>query len=462
MKPLCLLIAGVCLLLLGACRKDSFITSADARLSITVDTLKYDTLFTSTGSVTQSFKIINENNQKLRLNEVRLMGGTSSSYRMNVDGDAGVAASNIEIEANDSIYVFVQVKVDPASGQLPFIVQDSIRIQYNGNERWVQLEAWGQNAHFLRGHEVDANETWTNDLPYVILDYLYVAPGATLTLDKGCRLYMHADAPIVVDGSLQVNGAADSVDRVYFTGDRLDAPYNRYPAAWPGIFFRATSNSNVLNYAVIRNAYQAIAIEGNNTGSGAQLSLQQCIIDNAYDAGILATNAHIDAQNSLISNCGRNLVLSAGGHYQFIHCTVVSISNTYINHKDPVLWLSDNDGNGNNFNLNALFRNCIFWGEGGLTENEVLTDRKGAATFSASFDHVLWKVTATPANVTSTNVINEPPQFDSIDAPRHYYDFRLKDSSPALEAGTVTPLSIDLDGKPRPVGLPDLGCYERQ
>ncbi|MBN8864811.1 MAG: hypothetical protein J0H92_15670 [Sphingobacteriales bacterium] len=462
MKPLCLLIAGVCLLLLGACRKDSFITSADARLSITVDTLKYDTLFTSTGSVTQSFKIINENNQKLRLNEVRLMGGTSSSYRMNVDGDAGVAASNIEIEANDSIYVFVQVKVDPASGQLPFIVQDSIRIQYNGNERWVQLEAWGQNAHFLRGHEVDANETWTNDLPYVILDYLYVAPGATLTLDKGCRLYMHADAPIVVDGSLQVNGMADSVDRVYFSGDRLDAPYNRYPAAWPGIYFRATSNSNVLTYAVIRNTYQAIAIEGNNTGSGTQLSLLQCIIDNAYDAGILASNARIDAQNSLISNCGRNLVLSAGGNYQFTHCTVVSISNTYINHKDPVLWLSDNDGNGNNFTLNALFRNCIFWGEGGLTENEVLTDRKGAAAFSASFDHVLWKVTATPPNVTSTNVINEPPQFDSIDAPRHYYDFRLKYSSPALEAGTGTPLTIDLDGKLRPVGLPDLGCYERQ
>ncbi|MFT3678472.1 MAG: choice-of-anchor Q domain-containing protein [Chitinophagaceae bacterium] len=462
MKPFCLLLAGVCLLLLGACRKDSFITSADARLSITVDTLKYDTLFTSTGSVTQSFKIINENNQKLRLNEVRLMGGTSSNYRMNVDGDAGVAASNIEIAANDSIYVFVQVRVDPASGQLPFIVQDSIRIQYNGNERWVQLEAWGQNAHFLRGHEVSTDETWANDLPYVILDYLYIAPGATLTLDKGCRLYMHADAPMVVDGSLQVNGAADSVDRVYFTGDRLDAPYNRYPAAWPGIFFRATSNNNVLNYAVIRNAYQAIAIEGNNTGSSAQLALRQCIIDNAYDAGILAANARIDAENCLISNCGRNLVLSAGGNYQFTHCTVVSISNTYINHKDPVLLLSDNDGAGNSFNLNALFRNCIFWGEGGLTENEVLTDRKSAAVFSASFDHVLWKVTAVPANVTSNNVINETPQFDSIDAGRHYYNFRLKDSSPALEAGTTTPLTIDLDGKPRPAGLPDLGCYERQ
>jgi hypothetical protein len=310
---------------------------------------------------------------------------------------------------------------------------------------------------------VSTDETWANDLPYVILDYLYIAPGATLTLDKGCRLYMHADAPVVVDGSLQVNGAADSVDRVYFTGDRLDAPYNRYPAAWPGIFFRATSNNNVLNYAVIRNAYQAIAIEGNNTGSSAQLTLRQCIIDNAYDAGILAANARIDAENCLISNCGRNLVLSAGGNYQFTHCTVVSISNTYINHKDPVLLLSDNDGAGNSFNLNALFRNCIFWGEGGLTENEVLTDRKSAAVFSASFDHVLWKVTAVPANVTSNNVINETPQFDSIDAGRHYYNFPAQRQFPGhWRLAPLPRLTVDLDGKPRPAGLPDLGCYERQ
>src|SRR5690606_36963616 len=127
-----------------------------------------------------SFKIINENSQRLRLSEVKLMGLDQSNYKLNIDGQATSQLSNIEIAANDSIYVFVQVNIDPNSAQLPFVVRDSIRVAFNGNERWVQLEAWGQNAHFLRGYEVTGLETWTNDLPYVILDYLYVAENSKL------------------------------------------------------------------------------------------------------------------------------------------------------------------------------------------------------------------------------------------------------------------------------------------
>ena len=51
MKATILLILSAVMLLV-ACRKESFITSADARLVISVDTLKYDTVFVTTGSVT--------------------------------------------------------------------------------------------------------------------------------------------------------------------------------------------------------------------------------------------------------------------------------------------------------------------------------------------------------------------------------------------------------------------------
>ena len=67
-----LLPIACCLLLTVSCKKDSFITSEFAQVNITADTLKYDTVFTTTGSVTKSFKIINDNNQKLRLNKVKL------------------------------------------------------------------------------------------------------------------------------------------------------------------------------------------------------------------------------------------------------------------------------------------------------------------------------------------------------------------------------------------------------
>src|SRR5215470_3453726 len=131
-------------MLLTACRKDSFITSADARVHFTADTLKYDTVFVTTGSVTQSFKIVNNNNQKLRLSSVKLMGGSASSFKINVDGIATNEATNIEIEGDDSVYVFVQVNINANAANLPFVIRDSIQVSYNGLNRLVQLEAWGQ------------------------------------------------------------------------------------------------------------------------------------------------------------------------------------------------------------------------------------------------------------------------------------------------------------------------------
>lgn len=450
------------LILFISCRKESFITSPDARLTITIDTLKYDTVFTTTGSVTKSFKIINTNNQKLKLTSVKLMGGNTSAYKMNVDGLPVTEADNIEIEANDSVYVFVQVNVDQSAANLPFIIRDSIQVSFNGNKRLVQLEAWGQNAHFLRNKEIIADETWTNDRPYVILGYLYIHENRKLTIEKGCRIYVNARAPFIVEGTLQVNGSKDSADRVCFNGDRLDDPYKDFPASWPGIYFSPTSKDNIFNYAVIKNSYQSIAAEGLSLNANPKVRLNQCIIDNSYDAGIVAVNSSISAVNCLISNCGMNIAIIKGGNYDFTHCTAVSYSNSYIQHKMPVLTITNFQGN-NSADLNAVFHNCIFWGENGTVENEVSVEKKGNNIFTVNFDHNLWKVKTVPANVTSNQIINnQVPQFDSINVLNRHYNFRLRDTSPARNTGTDAGISIDLDGNTRPVGPPDLGCFEKQ
>ena len=465
---------ATCLLLLSftfflfACKKDSFITSPDAQVTITADTLKYDTVFTTAGSITQVFKILNDNNQKLKISSVKLMGGATSSYKINVDGFTGPEVNNLEIAANDSIYVFASVVINQNTNNLPFIIRDSIKINYNGTDRWVQLEAWGQNAHFFRNKKITANETWLNDLPYVILGSLVVDTNKTLTIDKGCRIYVHADAPLIIDGTLKVNGQKDSIDRVYFRGDRLDDPYKDFPASWPGIFFRDASKDNQLNYAIVKNAYQALAVGNPSPNASPKLILNQCIIDNAYDAGIITLNSSVQATNCLVSNCGKNLFLLQGGDYQFIHCTVASYSNSFILHKDPVLILS-NYVKVNNVPdvkpLTALFRNCIFWGENGLVDDEVIADRSGnTGTFNVTFDHVLWKIVNTPSNVLlplPAPINNQSPLFDSINTSKRYYDFHLQAGSPAKDKGTNTTVTIDLDGTPRPVGLPNIGCYEK-
>lgn len=453
------------ILLIVSCKKESFITGSEARLNTSVDSLRFDTVFTSTGSVTHFFRIYNQNNQKLRLQTVKLNGGNTSPFKMNVDGIAGTDIQNVELEANDSIYVFVTVKIDPSSGNLPFVINDSITIQYNGNKKQVYLEAWGQNAHFLRSKIISTNETWTNTRPYVILGGLVVDTNAVLTIEKGTRIYLHADAPMIVDGTLRVNGEHYDSTRVIFRGDRLDEPYRDYPASWPGIYFRGSSKDNVLNYAVIKNAYQGTVVDQPSPNANPKLSLNECIIDNCFDAGILGIRTSITAANTLVSNCGKNIILAYGGQYDFNHCTSAAYSNSFLLHKEPVLLVTDfikQDNTVLTSPLNAQFRNSIFWGDNGTVDDEVVVSKQGVS-FTVAFQNCLWKVKTNPANISSSAIIaNENPQFDSVNTFRRIYNFRLKDESPARNKGVSSGIAVDLDGLARPVGLPDIGCYEKQ
>ena len=462
----CCLLPIACCLVFSSCKKDSFITSADARLSVNADTLKFDTVFTTTGSITQVFKIFNDNNQKIRLSKVKLMGGISSAYKMNVDGTAATEVNNVEIEANDSIYVFVSVTINPNANNLPFIVMDSILISYNGNSRYVQLQAYGQNANFLRNRVIYGNTTWTNNLPYVILGSIRIDTTAVLTIQEGCRIYSHADAPFLVDGTLIINGT--KTDSVVFAGDRIDPGYKDLPAGWPGIYFRGSSKNNVLRFAIIKNANQAIVVQNPSPNANPKLILHQCIVDNAYDAGILCINTSLQADNSLISNCGTNISMTYGGDYNLTHCTVAAFSTYYINHKNPVLNLNNYtllNGSTLTANLNAVFRNNIFWGDAGFVDDEISLSKQGSNTFSVLFDRNLYRVISDPGNSTLTgNIKNLDPSFDSIDVFRRIFNFRItKDAAaPGINKGAITAFPRDLDDNNRNNGLPDLGCYEKQ
>ncbi|HEX3767812.1 MAG TPA: hypothetical protein VHT72_05510, partial [Puia sp.] len=189
--------------------------------------------------------MINNNDFSIAVSSISLGGGSSSPFIINIDGSPGPEVSNLGIPANDSLIIFVTVYIRAGAGPVPFLLEDSIRINYNGKDQFVQLTAWGQNAHFLKNQIIQHDTTWTNDLPYVIYGSLTVDSTATLTIQAGTHIYLHADAPILVDGSLKVSGDSGSSQRVYFTGDRLDLPYANYPGSWPGIFFRQNSRDNV-------------------------------------------------------------------------------------------------------------------------------------------------------------------------------------------------------------------------
>lgn len=457
------------MLYLASCSKENFSTDPTLQLQTSVDTLRFDTLFTTVGSTSQFVKIINRNTKGIVVEEVRLMGGGNSRFKINADGVPGPSVKNISIAPHDSAYVYVTVTIDPSADSLPFLVRDSVEIRFNGNTRRVQLEAFGQNAVFIRNGQINFDTEWRSKLPYVILGPLTVNAGARLTIHRGCKVYLHADAPLVVRGSLVVEGGADSAGRVLFTGDRLDLPYRNFPGSFPGIVFTESSSDNRMRYAQIRNAYQGIVAAG-LPGGAPKLVLQETVIDNAYEQGIWALNTSIDARNLVVSNCGQNVLLFGGGDYNFNHCTFAAYATAYLPHKKRVLTVTDYFTQGNSVTtlpLKANFTNCIIWGEAAsIVEDEILVEKKGAQTQTVLFSHVLWRLkNPLPATLVkvSGNVINADPQFDSINSSRALFNFRLKPSSPAIDAGISSPVLLDLDGSQRPKGAaPDLGAYEKR
>ena len=394
------------------------------------------------------------------------MGGNNSVFKININGAAVSNVTNIEIDPNDSIYVFVSVYINPNANNLPFILQDSIQVGFNGNTRYIQLQAYGQNAHFLSGQLITGSINWTNDLPYVILGGLTVDTNATLTIQRGCKIYCHANAPFIVNGTLLIQGEKYDSTHVSFQSDRLDPPYNNFPAGWPGIYFSPSSKDNVLEFAVIDNAYQAIVALGLSTDANPKIILNECVINNSYDAGILTVQSSVQARNCLISNCGKNIEFTYGGTYNFSYCTVASYSNEFISHSSPVLSMNNvsTDGTNATYSLTAHFVNCIFWGDGSLDNEVSVSQQSSADVFDVNFAYCLWLEKTAPANIMVTSMLTTDPMFDSIDNRNLYYDFHLKNSSPAISYGTTASAPpFDLDGNPRVVnGFTDLGCFQKQ
>ncbi|HRB41141.1 MAG TPA: hypothetical protein PKX86_10610, partial [Bacteroidia bacterium] len=105
-----------------ACRKDQLLTDSSAKLNFSEDTVLFDTVFASIGSTTQYLLVYNDHNRPIKISSIKLAGGSSSPFRMNVDGVAANSLNDVEIRAKDSLWIFIEVTIDPTSDQTPFIV----------------------------------------------------------------------------------------------------------------------------------------------------------------------------------------------------------------------------------------------------------------------------------------------------------------------------------------------------
>ena len=235
-------------------------------MSTSTDTLLFDTIFTTIGSTTKHFKCYNNYNGVLKISSLHLAMETNSPYRINVDGKSGVLFEEIELLPGDSIFIFVEVTIDPNGQNLPLVVEDKIIFNTNGNEHQVVLNAWGQDAYFHVNELVEGQ--WLNDKPHVIYGVAAVGfpnldSGKTLSIDPGTIIHGHANSVLYVyKSSLEVNGTLN--DPVVFQQDRME-DYLLYPAdsvagQWRGIYFFQPNQSSI-THTEIKNAVVGIQID---------------------------------------------------------------------------------------------------------------------------------------------------------------------------------------------------------
>ena len=482
------------LLLLFSCRRDDdFFNGNDASLVFSSPKVSFDTVFTTIGSVTKNIRVFNPYKERLKINNIRLNTGALSSFRINVDGQAGASFQNIEIAPKDSIFIFIEVTVDPNNQSSPFVIEDYIEFNTNGNTQKIDLVAWGQNAHYFTPTTFNRNlpdyscltgpnnasgpcsrnipavdVTWTDDLPYVIYGYVVVDSADVLTIEEGVDVYFHNNGGLWVfqGGTLKVRGTKDNP--VTFQGGRLEEQYRKLPGQWDRIWINEGGN-NEINYAIIKNAFIGLQVEvlpfyNPPYNLPSSLTINNTIIENCSNIGLLASIYNIDANNLLIDNCGLyNAALRASGRYNFKHCTFVNYFNEEPR-ETPAFFVQ-------NAVVNALGTQIIGTPEvnvynsiiDGNLETEFNIDivNNGSIDFDIQNTLLKTKLNLSDPNQFQNLILNNTnPIFKNIQEG----DYELIQNSIAKDRGLLTigtQVQFDLNGNDRTLDQkPDLGVYE--
>lgn len=464
-------------LLFSSCKKDELLTDPSAKIEVSKDTVMFDTVFSQVGSTTKSFRIYNRHNQPLNISKIFLGTGANSQYRINVDGfytsPSNPIIRDVEILGGDSLFVFVQVTVDPTGINSPLIIKDSIIFETNGNVQDVKLVAIGQDVYLHKPTNfptngfpaysiIPCNDVWTNDKPHLIFGYAFVDSACTLTMQQGTRVHLYKNAVLAVyKGTLIINGTKNN--EVIIQGSRLEPDYKELPGQWGKIHLMAGSKNNVINYAIIKNGAIGIQVDTVVTSGTPTLKLSNTIIKNMQAAALYAQGAHIWSNNCVFANCGQYVAaLTIGGKYKFEQCTFANFW-TADNRTTPILAISNYYTSGSTLFVRPMdscyFGNCILFG---TIADEIAIDSTTAVGsgfyMKYHFNHCILKTTLNTTNTVfyNTNLKNFNPLFKDTDA----NDYRINTGSPVIDAGdTFINIPFDLNGNLRS-GIPDIGAYE--
>ena len=149
------------IVLWSSCRNDFETEPSTGNLQFSRDTVYLDTVFSNIGSSTYNLKVYNRSDDDITIPTIQLSGGESSNYRLNVDGLPGKSFENIDILANDSIFVFIETtaNIENFSNENQFLLTDAIEFDTGANQQKVELVTLIQDAVFLYPEKFDDGTT---------------------------------------------------------------------------------------------------------------------------------------------------------------------------------------------------------------------------------------------------------------------------------------------------------------
>ncbi len=478
------------LCLIGCMKDDDYTTSPSDRLAFSKDSIAFDTIISGSPTKTYSFTVYNTASKALRIPLVSLRSGAASPFKVNVDGVAldGGQASDFEIAANDSMVVYLMANVPEQDSDQPTAYADELVFTTEaGVQQSVKLTASGQDVLTLTGRRITANETFAARRPYRIMDSLVVERGQTLTLAKGTTLLFHANASLIVHGTLRVEGSLDSL--VTLRGDRLDymftnQPYDRTPGTWGGVTFTSESMGNTVNFADIHGGKYGLRLDSSDV-SAEKLRLENSRVHTCTSHAVDIRMAKAFLGNCLIANAGGDCLHVRGGDVSAVHCTVARFY-VFTGGSGASLDFANYDGSSRLPLTNLYMANCIVTG---YQDDELMgacnEQYKDIDAFNYSFVNCLintpqpdedseefnrfvqcrWDQKSAYASQEAEAIIREKNFTPDFDLDRLLFGFELAEKSQAVGAAnaqlTQQYYPVDILGRTRG-SAPDAGCFEHQ
>lgn len=469
-----------------ACKSDMVREDSTMRLSFSTDTLCFDTIFTEAGSTTARVMIYNKNAYAMRIRTIDMP--YNSCFHLNVDGETDPDNwHDIELRGGDSMFLFVQVKINPQKRDDPVFIEEKVAFVSNANTDTLVLQAYGQDVIRLarKGRSDVAAYHFTAKRPYLILDTLVIYDEATI--EAGTTIYMHKGALLYCMGNMTAEGTLEQPIRIL--GDRRDQLFAKVPYAyaagqWDGVYLvQSSGNTNRtgsrtnntgssgcqwnLNHVDITSGNIGLYCWGDSTTNLPHLHLQNSRIHNMAAYGLVLRNVNAEVENSEISNAAGYCAYLSGGKHRFTHTTVASYFNAtnvriQSTAREDVAAVYINNLSKQQAKDSTSFVNSII---AGARKNQLVVatpfDRYYPGRFEGCYLQTdTLQLPGAVNNVYGTNkdtmFVNTYYEYEVYE----YYDFHLDSLSPARGIGLAAyALPYDREGVPRTDSI-QAGCYQ--